>query len=106
MEILRDDDNMDNLVLLLSMHFIVTTRGVSKKQVEANVNLMSDFRKENKKPVMTILTYATAEEMAASQDIVKMFQEQSVPVLPSVKRGAFALRSALEYYRLKGVASS
>jgi acyl-CoA synthetase (NDP forming) len=106
MEILRDDENIDNLVLLLSMHFIVMTRGVSKKQVEANVSLMSDLRKENKKPVMTILTYATAEEMMASQDIVEMFQDEGVPVLPSVKRGAFALSNALEYYRLKSAIGS
>jgi len=105
-EILERDANTDNLVLLLSMHFITMTRGITPKQLQDNIDLMADLKKKSLKPVMTILTYSTAEEMAGARDIVRRFQERGVPVFTSIKRGAFALRSALEYYRLKSAAVS
>jgi len=99
-EILERDDNIDNLVLLMTMRFI--TMGFSTTEhVDSNIDLMADIRKRTSKPAMAIVSYSTPTGMQRARDVIRKFQQRGIPAFPSIQRGALALRNALEYYRLR-----
>ncbi len=96
MEILERDANIDNLVLLINIRF------GPPEQLESQINLIVDLRKRTLKPVMSIVPFSSPEEMQRARSITQKLQQRGVPVFPSIERGAFALRNALDYYSLKG----
>lgn len=95
MDILVKDANIDNVVLLTG------TRWGMMTMPETDFDLMGDVRKSTSKPVMAIVSYVSPEEMKASRDATRKFQEKGVPAFISMERGARALRNALDYYRRK-----
>ncbi|MDD4860259.1 MAG: CoA-binding protein [Dehalococcoidales bacterium] len=100
MEILAGDANIDNLVLMISTHFI--TMGFSTDEdINSNVSMMADVRDRYGKPVMAIVSYSTPRGMERARDVTRKFQARGIPAFPSIKRGAFALKQALDYHRLK-----
>lgn len=100
MEILEKDANVDNLVLIISTRFI--TMGYdTTEHVDSSIEMMDEIKKKTSKPVMAIVSYSTDEGMRRARDIIKKFQQRNIPAFPTMKRGARALRNALDYYRLK-----
>jgi acyl-CoA synthetase (NDP forming) len=95
MGILERDANIDNLVLLLSIGFGTT------KQFQNEINSMTDIRKRARKPVMAIIPFSSPKEMRRAGEITQKFQDRGVPVFPSIKRGARALKNTLDYYNFK-----
>ncbi|MFC1977496.1 CoA-binding protein [Chloroflexota bacterium] len=95
MGILERDANIDNLVLLLSMNYGAT------KRFKSEIKLMTDIRKRTPKPVMSIISFSSPEEMRIAREIAQEFQDGGVPAFPSIKRGAYALKNALDYYSFK-----
>ncbi|MBA7695523.1 Peptidyl-lysine N-acetyltransferase Pat [subsurface metagenome] len=93
--ILERDDNTDNLVLLLSIAFSNT------KQVRSHIDLMTDIRKRTPKPVMAIVPFSNPKEMRRASEVTQKLQDGGVPAFPSIKRGATALKNALDYYSFK-----
>ena len=82
------------------MRFI--TMGFSTTEhVESSIDLMAETRQRNSKPVMTIVSHSTPEGMRRARDIIRRFQERGIPAFPSLQRGAYALRNALDYYTFK-----
>ncbi|MDD4860159.1 MAG: hypothetical protein PHR56_08175, partial [Dehalococcoidales bacterium] len=66
-----------------------------------NVSMMADVRDRYGKPVMAIVSYSTPRGMERARDVTRKFQARGIPAFPSIKRGAFALKQALDYHRLK-----
>jgi len=95
LEILERDTNLDNLVYLGNVGFN------SPEMLENDCQLLADIKKRSSKPVMAIIPYSSPEEMKRAREATKMFQKKGIPVLPSLERGAIALRNTIEYYRLK-----
>ncbi len=96
MEILERDANLDSLVFLDNVNF-----NASAEMLESDSKLLAEILERSKKPVMAIIPFTTPDEMRRAREAAKKFQEKGVPVLPSLGRGARALRNTLEYYRLK-----
>lgn len=95
MGILERDANTDNLVLMATYRFS------DAKQIESNIDMMSDIRKRSPKPTLAIVTFSTPNEMREARVATRKFQEVGVPAFPTMERSAFALRKALDYYILK-----
>ena len=100
MEILERDSNVDNLVLIFTMRFI-TSGWTTSEQVQSSIDMMADIRKRTSKPVMAIVVYSTATGMQRARELTQKFQQRGIPAFPSMRRGALALKNALDYYRLK-----
>ena len=96
-DILAEDANIDNLVLLTAARLIEMMRINLDDLIEMLVNARDDTNK----PIMSIMSYTTADEMKIVCDAMVRFQEKSIPTFSSIELGAQALRNALEYYRLK-----
>ncbi|MFC1991561.1 CoA-binding protein [Chloroflexota bacterium] len=95
MEILGRDNNIDNLVLL------AVDRWGMIQTPESDYDLMGEISRMTSKPVMSIVTFNSSEEMKAAIEATKKYQERGVPAFSSMERGAHALRNAYEYYRHK-----
>jgi len=95
MEILERDANTDNLVLIANFRF------TDPKQMDMDIDVMTDIRKRSSKPVMAIVSFATPNEMREARVMTRKFQEIGIPAFPTMERGAFALKKAFEYYRFK-----
>lgn len=100
MEILERDENIDTLVLLITMRFI--TMGFSTTEhVDPSIDMMADIRQRTTKSVMAVVSYSTPEGMRRTRDIIRRFQERGIPAFPSEQRAAFALRNALDYHNFR-----
>jgi len=97
MEILERDANIDNLVLLTT----ASSRFGHAEQLQSQINLMTDLRRRTSKPVMAVVAFSGPEEMKKAADITQKLQNGGVPAFPSIRRGAFALKNALDYYSFK-----
>ncbi|MBI2957419.1 MAG: CoA-binding protein [Chloroflexi bacterium] len=96
LEILEQDDNVDNLVLL------VTPRMVRGNQLDSYLNALIDVRRKANKPVMAFLsTLFSSEETQVAREVIRKLQGAGIPVFGSFQRGARALRNAHEYYEFK-----
>ncbi len=95
MGILERDANIDNLMLLISIDF------GTAKQFQSAISLMANIRKRTPKPVVSIISFSSPEEMRKAGKITQKFQDNNVPAFPSVRRGARALKNALDYYGFK-----
>ncbi|MBN1380973.1 MAG: CoA-binding protein [Deltaproteobacteria bacterium] len=96
LSILEADDNIDNIVLLL------TARYKSMYLTDQIINATIDMRNSTSKPVAAILSYSfSAEYMEKAQTLIKKLQDGGIPTFVSLERGALALKKTLEYYRSK-----
>ncbi len=95
-EILERDDNIDNLALLVSSRF-------GPGGPDNNFNkLLVDIRQRSEKPLIAVLAWAfSPEDVEQAGVTINSLQEGGIPVFISLERGAFALKKALDYYRLK-----
>ena len=95
-EVLEQDANIDNVVML------VGGRAGAGPQFDNMLNALAEVRKRGQKPVMTLmpLTFSPGEAEAAGTTIQKL-QKVGIPAFFSMERGAFALKKALDYYRMK-----
>ena len=101
LEILERDANIDNIVLLL------TSRFGNIEQLETHINSVLDIRKKTSKPVMAILSWSfSSDGVGQATDIIKKLEDGGVPTFIFLERGAFALRKAADYYKLKNSISS
>jgi acyl-CoA synthetase (NDP forming) len=98
MEVLEKDTNLDNLVLLTSA---MVARLGRPSELEDNIKLMKTIKERSNKPVMAIACYSTPEDMGWVMDAIQKFHEKGIPAFPSIERGAFALKNAFDYYRMK-----
>ncbi|MFH1381869.1 MAG: CoA-binding protein [Chloroflexota bacterium] len=99
-DILEQDANIDNLALLL------TLRGRTPEQIEAQLSLMIDLKQRTPKPMIVILLWSfTTAEVEKAGGIIQRLQGAGIPVFLAFERGARALRNALDYYRLRNGAS-
>ncbi|MFC2038619.1 CoA-binding protein [Chloroflexota bacterium] len=95
-EILERDSNTDSLAM------IVNTRFGPRVPLEPVVELLTDIRQKNSKPVLAILPSSfSTEEVKLAGDTMKKLHAGGVPGFVSLERGAFALRKAIDYYNLK-----
>jgi acyl-CoA synthetase (NDP forming) len=97
LEILERDGNVDNLVLLA----MVGSPFLHPGQIESDADSLLDIRQKTSKPVMAVVPASTPQEVRKASDITQKFQDGGVPAFPSIKRGANALRNALDYYNLR-----
>jgi len=97
MEILERDTSIDNIVLIT----VVASRSRNPNQLEADIDSLVNIKKKTSKPVMAILPDFTLQEMGEAADITRKFQDEGIPVFPSMERGARALKNALDYYTFK-----
>jgi len=95
LELLEEDANTENLVYLM-------TAGARRYGLlESDANSLIDIRNRTSKPVVVILGFFTQKDIEETKDVVQKLQDNGIPTFPSLDRGAFALRNALDYYRLK-----
>jgi len=97
LEVLKQDANIDNLVMILGL----TTRFRTPKEMEDVANLLIETRQEALKPVMLITPSTTLEGIQRATEITPKLHGAGVPVFASFERAARALRNAREYYRFK-----
>jgi len=95
--ILERDANIDNLVLLLRTSRLWRT----PEEVENDIRLVINTRKETVKPVMVIIPFFTPEEMEEASNMARKLWKKGVPTFTTFHRGARALKNTLDYYRLK-----
>ncbi len=96
LEILVQDANIDNLVMYINM------RWGTPKELKAIINLLTDIRKGTSKPVLSIISYVTPNEMDRAKRAAQELREGGIPSFSTMERGARALRNALDYYVSKG----
>jgi len=102
MRILERDDNIDNLVLIMS----AKSAWRHPRQLQTHTRIISDTRKKTSKPVMSIVSFSTPNQMREARRVTQKLQDKGVPAFPSMERAAFALRKALDYYSLKSSIST
>ena len=96
LEILAGDANIDNVVLLGG------GRGAGP-QAEAQLNTLAEIRRKGK-PVISLmpLSYSfTGGEAEMAGAAISRMQKIGIPVFFSIERGAFAMKKALDYYKVK-----
>ena len=62
--------------------------------------LATFFKKSTPKLVIAVVYFSTPEAEPEARRVILKFQEMGIPAFSSVQRGARALKSALDYYRL------
>jgi len=100
LEILERDPNVDNLVLVVNYRF------TSPQQLDDQMSMMADIKRRGLKSVLAIVPFSTPEEMKQAQELSQRLQNAGVPAFPSIKRGALALRKALDYHGRKATKHS
>ncbi|MFC2021491.1 CoA-binding protein [Chloroflexota bacterium] len=97
LDIIERDANIDNLVFLLT-----TRSGGPANRLEAHCDSLIEIKKRTSKPVMAILSWSfSSGEVKLAGDTIQKLKDGGVPTFISLERGAFALRKALDYYKLK-----
>jgi len=99
-DILARDPNIDNLALL-SLARVLTM----DDRLESTVEMMAKLREQTEKPIISIVTYCSIEEIPVIKEAVDRFQEKGIPTFTTIERGARALKNTYEYYRLKDLLS-
>jgi acyl-CoA synthetase (NDP forming) len=94
--ILARDPNIDNLVLL-SLARMLNMNG----RLDSLVDMTADVKDQVGKPVISIITYYSLEELPLVKEAVRKFQAKGIPTFPSIERGAVALKNAFDYYRMR-----
>jgi acyl-CoA synthetase (NDP forming) len=100
-DILAEDPNIDNLVLL-SLARMMDRNG----RLDNLVEMMGNLRRSTDKPLISIISYHSLDELPVVKEAVSKFQENGIPTFMSLERGALALKNAFEYYRMREFLSS
>jgi len=96
LEVLKEDTNVDALVLELSVAF--GGRLTSDAQFREEIlNMLSDFKNRSQKPFLVILVATHQETLAL--EVREKLVERGIASFPSFERGARALKRIVEYYR-------
>ena len=95
LNIIGCDANIDNIVL------IVGARWGVPKNLREQIKALASVREKNSKPVLAIASFSTPTEMRRVRNISQEFLKGGIPTFTSMEKAAFALRNALEYYRLQ-----
>ncbi|MBN1662077.1 MAG: CoA-binding protein [Deltaproteobacteria bacterium] len=96
LDILEADENIDNIVLLL------TARFKSMYLTDKIINATVDVRNASPKPVAAIVSHSFSPEYVGNaQTLINKLQEGGIPTFVSLERGAQAIRKTFEYYRMK-----
>ena len=95
---LERDNNIDNLVLIIS-----TKPGwhITPEQLQGDIDLVNHVRKRTSKPVMAIVYFSNPDAEKEARGVILKLQEMGIPAFPAIERGALALKNAVDYYRLK-----
>ena len=95
MEILERDENIDNLVLLTS----VNPRMVG--QIDQLIAMLTETRARTPKPMAVIFASFGFESAEMAREVAQKLRDGGIPTLPSLERGARALKNALDYHYLQ-----
>jgi len=97
-DILARDPHIDNLALL-SLARVLDMDG----RLDNLVEMIGNLKEQTAKPIISIVTYCSLEELATVTEAVDKFQKIGIPTFPTIERGAQALKNTFEYYRLKAL---
>ncbi|MBI4763082.1 MAG: hypothetical protein HY787_00550 [Deltaproteobacteria bacterium] len=75
-------------------------------RLDSLVDMIADVKDQVGKPVISIITYYSLEELPLVKEAVRKFQGKGIPTFPSIERGAVALKNAFDYYRMRDSFSS
>lgn len=98
MRILGQDNNIDNLVLIVSSK---PGWRPNPQQVETDLRIIEEIRRETAKPLLALVYFSTQDAEVEARQIILKVQELGIPAFPSIQRGALALKNALDYFSLK-----
>jgi acyl-CoA synthetase (NDP forming) len=99
LDILSEDDNIDTVVLEISVPFMKDLSWINKNMFDEMIKAVSDFKKRCSKSFITILVPAHAEQEAL--EVKKKLVARNIPCFAGFESGARALRKATDYYRNK-----
>jgi acyl-CoA synthetase (NDP forming) len=100
-DILARDPNIDNLALL-SLARVLDMDG----RLDNLVEMIGNLKEQTTKPIISIVTYCSLEEIATVAEAVDKFQKRGIPTFTTIDRGARALKNTYEYYRMRDLISS
>ncbi len=95
-DILGRDENIDSVVLELSMAFLAIIRQRAEKFLDDLLDALTNFKDRSEKPFLTILIPGP-EETAALETRARLV-ERGIACFPDFARGANALRKVIDYY--------
>ncbi len=95
MYILERDENIDNLVMVLSL------RWSRLEQLQDYVKLLGELRARSPKSISAIAPFYSPREMTDVRTLTQQLQAVNVPAFTTMERGAFALKKALFYYSFR-----
>ena len=100
LEVLEHDTNTANIMLLFMAH------AGPPGMLDAALAPMIEMRQRTDKPVLAAIWYQhTPEDVQAAIDLMGRLQAAGIPAFLGMERSAYALRNALEYYRLRNAAT-
>jgi len=100
-DILNGDENIDSVVLELSIAFMARTLRYSPVFFDNLIEALVQYKERSNKPFITILS-AGAAEIQAIEAKAKLV-ERGIPSFPDFDRGARALKKVVEYYRFQSL---
>jgi len=100
-DILNEDDNVDSVVLELSLAFMTRTSRYTAMFFDNLIEALAQYKERSVKPFITILS-AGAAEREALEARAKLV-EREIPSFPDFARGARALRKVVDYYRFRSL---
>jgi len=100
-DILNEDDNVDSVVLELSIAFMTRTSRHTAMFLDNLIDAVARYKERSSKPFITILS-AGAAEREALEARAKLV-ERDIPSFPDFERGARALRKVVDYYRFRSL---
>ena len=97
MDVLNEDENVDSVVLELSVAFLTRIARFIPIFLNQLIDALALYNARCNKPFLTILfaAHAETEAIEARQKLV----ERGIPSFPSFERGAKALKKVVEYYK-------
>lgn len=97
LDVINDDENIDAVVLELSMPLMARRWTNNPKHLEDLTRALVSFKERSPKSFIVILMPGYKEAMAL--DVRSVLVNAGLPTFPSFERGARALRKAINYYR-------
>ena len=97
LKILADDPNIDNLILMARVGTFLYSESMGSSDIE----IVHRVRESTGKPILAVIPYVTPDEMKEWVGVVSRYQDGGVPVFPSIRRAAIALRNARGYHSFR-----
>jgi len=97
LDILSTDDNVDSLVLELSLPFLSQIWEYYPSYVDTLVDALGEFKDRCPKSVMVVVSSGQLE--AEALEIRNRLVDKGVPTFPGFERAAWALKKVTEYYK-------